>query len=110
MSTLSPTTTGEDRISPIVLKVHSAFPLFASTAWNTPERSPMYTTPFATAGDDSPISAVLYLQRTAPDCRSSAISSPADDPTNAAPSATAADDSMEAPASNVHITFRLGAS
>src|SRR4029078_798627 len=39
--TLSPTTTGEDLISPPVLKVHALLPSLALTECKTPFRSPM---------------------------------------------------------------------
>jgi hypothetical protein len=54
---LSPTTTGDDLISPLVLKVQAPFPSAMRTACTVPLRSPTKTSPSAvdTAGDDSPI-------------------------------------------------------
>jgi hypothetical protein len=98
---LSPETTGDDLISAPVLKVHAALPVETSTAWRTPERSPMNTSPPATAGDDSPIPSAdaLYFHLRAPSARPIACRSPGCEPTYTTPSTIAAEDSIASPAS-----------
>ena len=109
MRTRSPVTTGEDFSSPLVLNVQAAFPLAASTACSTPERSPTYTRPPATAGEDSPMPSgeVLYFHLTEPSARPIATSSPVLDPTYTTSSAMAAEDSIASPASYVHRSFSV---
>jgi hypothetical protein len=75
---------GDDRISPLVLNVHSLRPSRMPTACTTPARSPMNTASALTVGDDSPMnppSPVAYFQRSFPVSRSTASSSPFADPT-----------------------------
>jgi hypothetical protein len=101
MSTLSPARTGDDLISVPVLNVQAALPLATSTAWRTPERSPMKTRPPPTAGDDSPMPSldVSYFHFSEPSERLTAWRAPDNEPTNTTPSAMAADDSIASPAS-----------
>jgi hypothetical protein len=100
ISTTSLTIVGDDFTSLPVLNVQSRLPSWTRTACTMPARSPMKTTPFATAGDDSPIVLpVVYFQRSFPEARSIASRSPPVDPTKATPSAMAGDDSMASLAS-----------